>query len=192
MLPEFVGGAVDFGALAAVNSFTRLLHHGGCSHAEAVAKEEFSSAEDVVEATSSLRKSVRNFISLFWIRFGWAEEKKMPEARRAEVCIFFCYPLYTVWLFPLVSRLCFCRSLPRKRRRLTRLALHVLLVECILRPRLAQRILKLVPKFQRDPKLLPLLRPRCEGCFGFRNFLGFCVCFLSDAFCKKDEGLISL
>jgi hypothetical protein len=89
MLPEFVGGAVDFGALAAVNSFTRLLRHGGCSHAEAVAKEEFSSAEDVVEATSSLRKSVQNFISLFWIRFGWAEEKKMPEARRAEVCIFF-------------------------------------------------------------------------------------------------------
>jgi len=85
MLPDFVGGAVDFGALAAVSSFARLLRCGGCSHAEGVAKEEFASAEDVGEGTSSLRKSVRNFISSFWIRFGRAEAKKMAEARRAEV-----------------------------------------------------------------------------------------------------------
>ena len=65
MLPDFVGGAVDFGALAAVSSFARLLRRGGCSHAEGVAKEEFASAEDVGEVTSSLRKSVRNFISSF-------------------------------------------------------------------------------------------------------------------------------
>jgi len=87
MLPDFVGGAVDFGALAAVSSFARLLRRGGCSHAEGVAKEEFISVEDVGEGTSSLRKSVRNFISSFWIRFGWAEAKKMAEARRAEVCV---------------------------------------------------------------------------------------------------------
>jgi hypothetical protein len=92
MLPDFVGGAVDFGALAAVSSFARLLRHGGCSHAEGVAKEEFAAAEDVGEGTPSLRKSVRNFISSFWIRFGRAEAKKMAEARRAEVlliCFFF-------------------------------------------------------------------------------------------------------
>ena len=89
MLPDFVGGAVDFGALAAVSSFARLLRRGGCSHAEAVAKEEFASAVDVGEGTSSLRKSIRNFISSFWIRFGRAEAKKMAEARRAEVHIFF-------------------------------------------------------------------------------------------------------
>ena len=91
MLPDFVGGAVDFGALAAVSSFARLLRRGGCSHAEEVAKEEFGSAEDVGEGTSSLRKSVQNFISLFWIRFGRAEAKKMAEARHAEV--------HAVWLF---------------------------------------------------------------------------------------------
>jgi len=95
MLPEFVGGAVDFGALAAVNSFARLLLRGGCSHTEVVTKEEFSSPEDVSEASSGLRKSVRNFISSFWIRFGQAEAKKMAEARRAEVHIF-CYALYVV------------------------------------------------------------------------------------------------
>jgi hypothetical protein len=87
MLPDFVGGAVDFGALAVVSSFARLLRRGGCSHAEEVAKEEFASAEDVGEGTSSLRKSVWNFISSFWIRFGRAEAKKMAEARRAEVCV---------------------------------------------------------------------------------------------------------
>ena len=65
MLSDFVGGAVDFGALAAVSSFARLLRRGGCSHAEAVTKEEFASAEDVGEGTSSLRKSVRDFISSF-------------------------------------------------------------------------------------------------------------------------------
>jgi len=65
MLPDFVDGAVDFGALAAVSSFARLFRRGGCSHAEEVAKEEFASAEDVGEGTSSLRKSVRNFISSF-------------------------------------------------------------------------------------------------------------------------------
>jgi len=85
MLPDFVGGAVGFGALAAVSSFARLLRRGGCSHAEGVAKEEFVLAEDVGEGTSGLRKSVWNFISSFWIRFGRAEAKKMAEARRAEV-----------------------------------------------------------------------------------------------------------
>jgi hypothetical protein len=124
MLPEFVGGAVDFGALATVNSFARLLRRGGCCHVEVVAKEEFTLAEDVGEATSGLRTSVRNFINSFCIRFGRAEAKKMAEVRRAVVrIIFFCYPLYTAWLFPFVSRICFRRSLPRRRRRLTRLPL---------------------------------------------------------------------
>jgi hypothetical protein len=63
------------------------LRRGGCSHAEEVAKEEFALVEDVGEGTSSLRKSVRNFISLFWIRFAWAEAKKMVEARYTEVYV---------------------------------------------------------------------------------------------------------
>jgi hypothetical protein len=100
MLPEFVGGDVDFGALVVVNSFARLLRRGGYSHTEVVTKEEFSSLEDVGEASLGLRKSVRNFISSFWIRFGQAEANKMAEARRAVIHIF-CYALYVVLLFPL-------------------------------------------------------------------------------------------
>ena len=107
MLPDFVGGAVDFGALAAVSSFARLLRRGGCSHAEGVAKEEFVAAEDVGEGTPSLRKSVQNFISSFWIRFGRAEAKKMAEAHRAEVRVtwfLFCILFYYVvtFLMPVV------------------------------------------------------------------------------------------
>jgi hypothetical protein len=172
MLPDFVGGAVDFGALAAVNSFARLLRRGGCSHAEGVVKEEFVAAEDVGEGTPSQRKSVRNFISSFWIRFGRAEAKKMAEARRAEVCVtwfLFCILFYYVatFLSPVVL---FCRRLPRRRLGLTRPVLRVPLAKCVLRLRLRRRfatqVLKLrrnpVPRLQSNPKLLLLLRLRCE------------------------------
>jgi hypothetical protein len=107
MLPKFVGGDIDFGALAAVNSFVRLLYRGGCSHAEAVAKKEFALAEDVGEATSGLRKSVRNFISSFWIRFGRVEAKKMAEDHRAEVYIFFVMPCMGCCYFLCASKICF-------------------------------------------------------------------------------------
>ena len=172
MLPDFVGGAVDFGALAAVSSFARLLRRGGCSHAEGVAKEEFAAAEDVGEGTPSLRKSVRNFISSFWIRFGRDEAKKMAEDRRAEVCI--------IWLFLFVFcfaalqcylRWVFCRRLRRRRLRLSRPVLRVHRVRRVLRPSLKRRLVILVPKlrrdlvprFQRRPRLLHLLRLRCEA-----------------------------
>jgi hypothetical protein len=173
MLPDFVGGAVDFGALAAVSSFARLLRRGGCSHAEGVAKEEFAAAEDVGEGTPSLRKSVRNFISSFWIRFGRDEAKKMAEDRRAEVCI--------IWLFLFVFcfaalqcylRWVFCRRLRRRRLRLSRPVLRVHRGRRVLRPRLKRRLVILVPKLRRDlvprfqscPRLLLLLRLRCEAC----------------------------
>ena len=172
MLPDFVGGAVDFGALAAVSSFARLLRRGGCSHAEGVAKEEFAAAEDVGEGTPSLRKSVRNFISSFWIRFGRDEAKKMAEDRRAEVC--------TIWLFLFVFcfaalrcylRCVFCRRLRRRRLRLSRPVLRVHRGRRVLRPRLKRRLVMLVPKLRRDlvprfqscPRLLLLLRLRCEA-----------------------------
>ena len=172
MLPDFVGGAVDFGALAAVSSFAKLLRRGGCSHAEDVAKEEFASAEDVGEGTSSLRKSVRNFISSFWIRFGRAEAKKMAEARRAEVFLIwfflfvFCFAALQCYL-----RWVFCRRLRRRRLRLTRPVLRVHQARRILRPRLKRRLVMLVPKLRRDllprfqssPRLLLLLRLRCEA-----------------------------
>ena len=35
-LPDFVDGAVDFGALAGVSFFARLLRRDGCAHAKAV------------------------------------------------------------------------------------------------------------------------------------------------------------
>ena len=85
-------------------------------------------------------------------------------ARRAEVSIFFRY-LFVMCLFFLDLRFPVCRILLRRRQRLIRL------VRRVLRLRLARRILSpapklrrdLVPRLQGDPKLLLLLRPRCEG-----------------------------
>ena len=172
MLPDFVGGAVDFGALAAVSSFARLLRRGGCSHAEGVDKAEFATAEDVGEGTPGLRKSVRNFISSFWIRFGRAEAKKMAEARRAEVF----FDLVFLFVFCFTALQCFlslliCRRLPRGRLRLTSPVLRVPLAKRVLRLRLRRtfvtRVLRLqrnlAPRIRRSPRLLRLLRLRCEA-----------------------------
>ena len=79
------------------------MSRGGCSHAEGVAKEEFPSAKDVGEGSSSLRKSVRNFISSFWIRFGRAQAKKMAEARHADV--------FLIWVFFCILFCCFAMYL---------------------------------------------------------------------------------
>jgi len=87
-LPDFVGGAVDFGALARVSFFACLLGHGGCTHVESMQKENIASASDVGESTSGVRRSVRDFISSFWAKFGWAEARSMAEAWRLEVCWF--------------------------------------------------------------------------------------------------------
>ena len=174
MLPDFVGGAVNFGALAAVSSFAKLLRREGCSHMEEVAKEEFATAEDIGEGTSSLRKSVWNFISSFWIRFGRAEAKKMAEARRAEVLLI-CFFFLFVFCFAALQcylRLVFCRRLRRRRLRLTRPVLRVHRGRRVLRPRLKRRLVMLVPRLRRDlvprfqscPRLLLLLRLRCEAC----------------------------
>jgi hypothetical protein len=84
-LPDFVGGAVDVGALVAVSSFDRLLCRDEFSHIEALQKEIFSSVVDVGDATSSLGRSVWNFFGSFWARFVWSEARSIVEARRAEV-----------------------------------------------------------------------------------------------------------
>ena len=81
-LPDFVEGAVDFGALAGVSSFAHVLRCKGCAHVVAIQKENINFAADVGESTSSVRRSVRNFISSFWAKFGWAEVRNMAEARR--------------------------------------------------------------------------------------------------------------
>jgi len=171
MLPDFVGGAVNFGALAAVSSFAKLLRREGCSHMEEVAKEEFATAEDIGEGTSSLRKSVWNFISSFWIRFGRAEAKKMAEARRAEVCMIWLFICILFATFQCFLRWLLCRRLPRRRQRVTRPVLRVPLAKRILRLKLVRRFMRLVlkllkdlvPRLQKNPKLLLLLRLRCEA-----------------------------
>ena len=111
-LPDFVGGAVDFGTVAADSTFGRLLRRGGCLHVEAVQKESFSSVAEVGEATFGLRKSVQNFISSFEARFGRAEARNMAEACHAEVrhgCLASLRVVGFCWVFH--EFVCFYRSL---------------------------------------------------------------------------------
>ena len=65
-LPNFVGGAVDFGALASATNFSKMLKQDGCLHIEGL--KEKSDLEGPVElgvTSHGVRRSVRNFIKLF-------------------------------------------------------------------------------------------------------------------------------
>ena len=64
-LPDFVGGNVDFGALAGASSFTHLVRHGGYEHLVAIQKEKIGSSSELGEYSSKLWMSVQNFISSF-------------------------------------------------------------------------------------------------------------------------------
>ena len=79
-LPDFVEGVVDFSALVGVSSFAHLLRCGGCTHDKSIKKENIATASDVGESTSSVWRSVHNFISSFWAKFGRSKAKSMAGA----------------------------------------------------------------------------------------------------------------
>jgi hypothetical protein len=107
-LPAFVGGAADFGALAGGTNYVKMLARGGCIHTEIIKKEKLSGPFDLGETSPTLRRSIRNFMSSFWVDFGRAEARKMAEDRRAEVCALSCtWFNFVLWLC-LVLLTCFC------------------------------------------------------------------------------------
>lgn len=89
-LSAFVGGSVDFGALAGVTSLAKHLVRKGYSHADAIPKETFSSTEDLGDTPSAVRRSVHNFMSSFWVPFGQATAHEMAE-RKPEVRSLICF-----------------------------------------------------------------------------------------------------
>jgi hypothetical protein len=89
-LPAFVGGAADFGALAGTTNYAKMLARGGCTHIEIIKKENLSGPSDLGATSPTLRRSIRNFMSSFWVNFGRAEAWKMVEDRRAEVFALSC------------------------------------------------------------------------------------------------------
>jgi hypothetical protein len=83
-LPVFVGGAVDFGALAGTTNFTKMLACGGCIHTEVIQKEKLGEPSVLGATSDSLQKFVR-FMSSFWVFFSQAAAKQMAEDRCVEV-----------------------------------------------------------------------------------------------------------
>lgn len=84
-LHAFVGGTVDFGALAGANNYAKMLARRGCTHTESVQKEKLVGPSDLGATSTGVRKSIRNFMNSFWVNFSRVEAQKMAEDRRVEV-----------------------------------------------------------------------------------------------------------
>jgi hypothetical protein len=84
-VPSFMGGVVDFAALASATNFGKMLMRKGCTHATEVEHEALADASSLGEASDALWKPVRNFIVSFWTLFGRASAKQMAEERQAKV-----------------------------------------------------------------------------------------------------------
>jgi hypothetical protein len=84
-LPSFVGGTVDFGALAEATNFAKMLAHGGCPYAEGFKTEKLVELSVLGDTSDSLQKCICNFMSTFWVFFGRAAARQMAEDRCAEV-----------------------------------------------------------------------------------------------------------
>jgi hypothetical protein len=87
-LPDFIGGAVDFGALSAATNFSKMLAQSGCKHTEGLEKKDIESPARL-GTSQALARSVRNFMKSFWVKFGCVDARSMVEARRAAVSSFF-------------------------------------------------------------------------------------------------------
>lgn len=117
-LLAFVGGLVDFGALAGTTNFAKMLAHGRCSHTDGIRKEKTREPSVLGPTSDSLRKSIRNIMSSFWVFLGRATAKQMAEDRRAEVRALLCELLFSFVLGYLICRwlsiFMTCRSYRRR------------------------------------------------------------------------------
>ena len=94
-LPDFVGGAIDFGELASATNLSKMLRQDGCLHIKGVKEKDLEGPTELRVTTHDARRSVCNFMKSFWVKFGRMEARSMVEARRAAVCYFFFPPFVT-------------------------------------------------------------------------------------------------
>jgi hypothetical protein len=94
-LPNFVGGVVDFGALASATNLSKMLVQEGCRHVEDMKEKDLEGLAELGVTSCGLRRSVRHFMKSLWVKFGRAEARSMAEARRVEVGFLaaFCFSL---------------------------------------------------------------------------------------------------
>jgi hypothetical protein len=80
-LPAFVGGAIDFGALASAMNFAKMLAQDGCKHVEGVKEQDLEGPSNLGATSHSVRRSACNFMKSFWVNFGQAKARSMAEIR---------------------------------------------------------------------------------------------------------------
>jgi len=105
-LPGLINGCMDYGALAGVANYAKLLACGGCTHTESIPERALPGPEELGETSLGLRKTLRNFIGHFWAPFGRSAARKLAEDKRAKVfvvfvAVFFCFFLFLAMLLRL-------------------------------------------------------------------------------------------
>jgi cell division septum initiation protein DivIVA len=163
-VPFFVGGAMDFAALASATNFGKMLMQKGCTHATEVGHESLADASSLGKASDALRKSVHNFIGSFWTLFGRASARQMAEEHHAKVFWFGCTFPCVLIVFDVLFWL--CRNYKRSERfPLVGLYLRPLLLWLlVLRLQLLRHqcsslpTLRRLPRRKRSPKARPVLR----------------------------------
>ena len=104
-LLDFVGGVVDFGALASATNLSNMLAQDGCLHMKDVKERHLEGSADLGMTSRNIRRSIRHFMKSFWVRFGQVEARSMAEAHRAKVsfsfvtCMFLSYVFTSCLLF---------------------------------------------------------------------------------------------
>ena len=69
-LPDFVGGAINFGALASATNLSKMLAQEGCPHAKDVKERDLESLANLGATLRDIKRSVRHFIKSFQVKFG--------------------------------------------------------------------------------------------------------------------------
>ena len=77
-LPDFVGGAMDFGVLSCAMNMCKTLGKMGCAHfPELRSQREFEGPSELGETSGEISKLVRNFMKYFWLKFGRADARSL-------------------------------------------------------------------------------------------------------------------
>ena len=64
-LPNFVGEAIDFGALASATNLSKMLTQDGSSHVEGVKEKDLEGPAELGVTSRGIRRSVRHFMKSF-------------------------------------------------------------------------------------------------------------------------------
>ncbi|CAD6253235.1 unnamed protein product [Miscanthus lutarioriparius] len=85
-LPDFIGGAMDFGALSCTTNLCKTLGRMGCSHFVGLkGRKDLDGPSELGETSTETMKPVQNFMKYFWVKFGRADACSMAEAHHAAI-----------------------------------------------------------------------------------------------------------